>query len=88
MGTKLAPALATMYFGDLEEAFMEARDKRPDLWVQYIDDVFMIWPHIHEKLDMFLQELNMTQEKMKFTAQVQTQSCNFLDLTAYKSLAF
>ena len=43
MGTKLVPALAAIYIGDIEEAFIGERIKKPDLWVRYIDDVFMIW---------------------------------------------
>ena len=88
MGTKLAPALATIYVSDLEEAFIGERDRKPDLWVRYIDDVFMIWSHTREELDVFLQELNTRQERIRFTAEVQTQSCNFLDLTIYKSPNF
>ena len=45
MGAKLAPALATIYVGDTEEEFIGRNSKKPDLWVRYIDDVFMIWPH-------------------------------------------
>ena len=88
MGTKLAPALATIYVSDLEEAFIGERSEKPDLWVRYIDDVFMLWSQTREELDVFLQELNTRQEKIKFTAEVQTQSCNFLDLTIYKSPTF
>ena len=90
MGTRLAPALATIYIGDLEEAFIGERDITPDLWVwyMYIDDVFMVWSHSHEELGTFLQELNKRQKKIKFTAEVETQYCNFLDLTIYKSPTF
>lgn len=88
MGTKFAPALATIYIGDLEEAFIESRDKKPDLWVRYIDDVFLVWSHTREELNKFLRELNTRQKKIKFTAEVETQACNFLDLTIYKSPTF
>ena len=60
--------------GDLEEAFMGERDKKPDLWVLYIDDVFMVWSHTRKELDTFLLELNQRQEKIRFSAEVQTQS--------------
>ena len=33
IGTKLAPAKVTLYVDNLEEAFLEGRDKKPDLWV-------------------------------------------------------
>ena len=88
MGTKLAPALATIYIGDLGEAFLDSRTLKLDLWVRYINDVFMIWSHSRTAFDEFLEDLNKRQERIKFMAEVATQSCNFLDLTIYKSLTF
>ena len=58
MGTKLAPALASIYIGDLEESFLSSRKLQPTLWVRYIDEVFMIWPHALEEFDKFLKDLN------------------------------
>ena len=88
MGTKLAPALATIYIGDIEEEFIAERTKKPDLWVRYIDDVFMTWSHSREELDSFITDLNARRPKIKFTAEIETQACNFLDLTIYKSSTF
>ena len=84
MGTKLAPALATVYIGDLEEAFIESRSLKPHLWVRYIDDVFVIWTHSRKDFDVFLADLNQRQHRIRFTAEISTLSCNFLDLTIYK----
>ena len=58
MGTKLAPALATVYIGQIEEAFLNDSPKKPTLWVRYIDDVFLIWPHSVEEFHAFLKHLN------------------------------
>ena len=43
MGTKMAPALATIFVRDLKETFLQEHSKKPLLWVRYIDDVFSIW---------------------------------------------
>ena len=88
MGTKLAPVLATIYIGDTEEAFIGERSKKPDLWVRYIDDVFMIGSHSSDELDSFLTDLNMRRVQIKLTTEIETQACNFLDLTTYKSPTF
>ena len=88
MGTKLAPALATIYIGDLEEQFLESRVLKPELWVRYIDDVFLVWAHPLSEFEAFLQDLNKTRERIRFTAEVSLDSCNFLDLTIYKSPKF
>ena len=84
MGTKLAPALSTIYIGDLEESFIESRMLKPELWVRYIDDVFLIWAHPLSEFEAFLRDLNKTRERIRFTAEVNFHSCNFLDLTIYK----
>ena len=36
----------------------------------------------------FLEDLNKRQERIRFTAEISTQSCNFLDLTIYNSPRF
>ena len=73
---------------DLEESFINSRSLKPDLWVRYIDDVFMIWPHPLGEFEIFLEDLNKTRERIRFTAEVNFHSCNFLDLTIYKSPQF
>ena len=50
MSAKLAPAIATVYVGDLEEVLIEERDKEPDLWVRCIAHVFIIWTHTCREL--------------------------------------
>ena len=58
MGTKLAPALATIYIGQVEEALLVSRPKKPTLWVRYIDDIFAVWPHSIEEFHALLTDLN------------------------------
>ena len=88
MGTKLAPALATIYIGHLEEAFLSNRTIKPELWTRYIDDIFLVWAHPLEKFNTFLTELNNMEERINFTAETSQHSCNFLDLTIYKPPQF
>lgn len=56
--TKLDPILATIYVGQLEEAFLAHRALVLDLWVHYIDDIFLNWPHKLDEFDTFMVELN------------------------------
>ena len=88
MGTKLAPALATIYMGEIEEEFLSQYPNKPSLWVRYIDDIFMVWPHSLEDLHEFIRALNNRRKKIKLTAEISTHSCDFLDLTIYKSPTF
>ena len=49
-----------------EEVIKSASDK-PSLWVRYVDDTFVIWPHGDSKLQTFLAHLNDRQDSIKFT---------------------
>ena len=66
MGTKLSPALATIYIGNLEEGFIKNRPGQLLLCVQYLEDV------------------NKTKDRIRFTANISTQSVDFLHLAIYK----
>ena len=88
MGTKLAPALATIYIGQLEETFLLGRALKLQIWLRYIDDVFMVWAYSLNDLHTFLSEINGLQERIKFTAEISEQDSNFLDLTIYKLPSF
>ena len=84
MGMKMAPALATIFIGDLEETFFQEHAKKPFLWVRYIDDIFAIWTYPLNDFYEFLDTLNKAKPNIHFTAQVSTESIDFLDLTVYK----
>ena len=88
MGTK--PALATIYIGQLEETFLLGRASKPEIWFWYIDDVFMVWAYMYSlnELHTYLSKINSVQKRIKFTAEISEPTCNFLDLTIYKSLSF
>ena len=51
MGTKMAPAYANLFMGDLEQKILAQSLPKPLVWWRNIDDVFMIWPHGEEKLN-------------------------------------
>ena len=85
IGTKLTPALATIYIGQLEEAFLSDRAIKPDLCVRYVDDIFLIWAHTLDEFDTFMAELNDVQERINFMSEISKENCNFLDLTIHKS---
>ena len=81
MGTKMAPAYANLFKGDLEQKILAQSPLKPLRWWRYIDDVFMIWPHGEEKLSEFVNLLNSSHETIKFTHEVSPSEINFLDVT-------
>ena len=45
IGTKFAPPYACIYMDEVEQKFLETQDKKPLIWLRYIDDIFFIWTH-------------------------------------------
>ena len=42
IGTRMAPSYANLFMGSLEEDFMNSEDSKPDLWLRFIDDIFLL----------------------------------------------
>ena len=83
MGTALAPNYTYLFMDRFETKALENWPMKPIIWLRFIDDIFMIWPHGRNELDKFIVYLNQIHEKIKFTSEVSTHSVNFLD-TAVK----
>ena len=66
IGTKFAPTYACIFMDDVESKFLETRSLQPLIWFRYIDDVFFIWTHREEKLQLFLTHLNNYNPHVKF----------------------
>ena len=81
MGTKVAPSLANLFMADFEEKFVYTYHLQPSIWLRYIDDIFLLWNHGQEELDLFLNHLNTCHATIKFTSELSSVSVNFLDTT-------
>ena len=80
IGTKFAPPYAILFMADLEEKILSASEKKPMIWWRYIDDIFFIWEHGEESLEIFLNKLNSFHPTIKFTAEYSKETINFLDV--------
>ena len=43
---------------------------KPIIWLRFIDDIFMIWPHGNIELDHVIEYLKTIHEKIKFKSEV------------------
>ena len=50
------------------------------VWFRYIDDIFFIWTHGKDKLEKFLDDLNIFDNNIKFTYESSKENVTFLDL--------
>ena len=86
MGTRVAPTYANIFMSDFEDRHVYTYDKQPTLWVRFIDDIFLIWPHGEPELVKFIEHLNSVHRTIKFTSEISKQSVNFLDTVSSNNL--
>lgn len=79
MGTRMAPSYANLFMADLENGFLASKEKTPLMWKRFIDDIFMIWPHSEEELELFLEDLN-SRFSITFTWTCSGSTATFLDV--------
>ena len=45
MGSPLSPIIANLFMESLEERAIESSPQKPSIWLRYVDDTFVVWPH-------------------------------------------
>lgn len=85
MGSPLSPVVANIFMANFEEQAIDKSTYKPKLWLRYVDDTFVIWPHGKELLDAFLAHLNSQHRDIKFTMEVESKKqIPFLDILIQK----
>lgn len=67
MGSPLSPVVADIFMEEFEQKALESTRLKPKLWLRYVDDVLVIWPHGEKRLRRFLKHLNSQHDAIKFT---------------------
>ena len=79
MGSPLSPVVANLYMEMFEEKALRSAILQPKMWVRYIDDTFMIWPHGTEELNRFHDHLNDQHPAIQFSREEVDKRIPFLD---------
>ena len=61
-------------------SWLKTQERTPLVWFRYIDDIFFIWIHGKEHLEIFLQELDNLNPDLKFPYESNEKEIPFLDL--------
>ena len=81
MGSPISPVVANIYMEFLEQEALETAQTKPDIWLRYVDDTFVHWPHSRSDLDMFLDHLNSLCPSIQFTMEIEDErKLPFLDV--------
>ena len=65
---------------EVEQNFLQTQSKKQLSWLRYIDDIFFIWTHGEQKLEIFLKHLNSFTPYLSFTHEASKSCIPFLDL--------
>ena len=80
IGAKFASAYAIVFMTRLEERLLNESVDTPIVWMRFIDDVFFIWTHGEEKLDLFIDFLYSSHDTIEFTGEHSSKMISFLDV--------
>ena len=79
MGSPLGPILANIFVGSLEHKLFQ-NNKKPEIYVRYVDDIFVMFKNKHEHLS-FLNNLNKLHSSLSFTCECEVENkIAFLDV--------
>jgi hypothetical protein len=53
MGSSLSPIIRNIYMEHFEKLALDPVQHKPSLWLQYVDGIFVVWPHGPERLQNF-----------------------------------
>ena len=66
MGLPLSLVLANTYMEYFEEMALGSTSLKPSMWLRYIDDTFILWPH-QEDVQILLDHVNSIWPSIQFT---------------------
>ena len=51
MGLPLSPIVTNLFMEAFKDRVLESAALQPRMWVRYVDDMFVLWPHKEDKLE-------------------------------------
>jgi hypothetical protein len=85
MGSALSPVVSNIFMEHSEELVLGTANHRPSLWLRYVDDTFVIWPHGPDKLQEFFDHINSLRPSISFTMETEADNkIPFLDVLVIK----
>jgi hypothetical protein len=72
LGSSLSPIVSNIFTEHFERSALDSAQHKPSLWLWYLDDIFLIWPHGPEQLQDFLSHLNNLRLSIQFTVETES----------------
>jgi hypothetical protein len=77
MESSLSSIVSNIYMEYLEKLALTLAQHKPSLWLCYVDDTFVVWPHGPEQLQNFLSHLNSLRPTIQFTMEIRVRQWDF-----------
>jgi hypothetical protein len=74
MGSSLSPIVSNIFMDHLGKLALDSAQHKSSLWLRYVDDTFVVWPHSPERLQNFLSHLSSLRLSVQFTMEIQSDS--------------
>ncbi|XP_046407088.1 uncharacterized protein LOC124171582 [Ischnura elegans] len=85
MDSPLPPIIANLFMEKLKEKALRTYEKPPKMFLRYVDNTFVVWPHGKSELNNFLRHLNIQNRSINFTMEIEENSrLPFLDALVSK----
>jgi hypothetical protein len=74
MESSLSPIVSNIFLEHSEKLALDSAQHKQLLWLLYVDDTFVVWPHGQEQLQNFLSHLNSLWHSIQFTKKIWSES--------------
>ena len=65
MGSPLSPVLANIYMEYFEEIALGSPSLKPSIWLRYVDDTFILWPHQENQVNSKKKKIEQREKMQK-----------------------
>ena len=65
MGIPIRPVIVNFFMEPFEQLVLELACLKPKIWLGYINNTFVIWSHIEDDLQLFLQHVKSKNKKIQ-----------------------
>jgi hypothetical protein len=72
MGSSLSPIVSNIFMENFEKLALDSAQYKPSLWLRYVDDAFVVWPHGSEQLPNFFNHCNTLRPSINFTRGIES----------------
>jgi hypothetical protein len=87
MGSSLARIVSNYYMERSEKLPLDSAQHKPSLWLRYVEDIFVFWPHGPERLQNFLNHFNSLRPLIRFIIETESDSAiPFLDVLVIRKV--